>query len=113
MELGIQKYNGFFPTRCATNGSASAAMLALVVSCSYFLYFDVVYFFYIVFYLGLISPPIDLKLVRTFHIRKVHSLLRNQGPNYYMIVVHFRIAYIVLPLMFGAGLYSKKIKAPP
>ncbi len=88
MKLGIQKYNSLFPARLLSERSASATLFAFAVSCSYLLDFDIVYSFHSVFYLGLIGPFIYLKRIRTFCICKVHPLLCNQRPNYYVIIVH-------------------------
>ena len=77
MKLGVQKYNSLFPARRLSERSASAALFAFTISCSDLLYFDVVYFFHSVFYLGLIGLFVYLKGIRTFCIRKVHPLLCN------------------------------------
>ena len=88
MKLGIQKYNSLFPARRFSERSAFATLFAFAVSSSDLLDFDIVYSLHSVFYLGLIGPFIYLKRIRTFCIRKVHSLLSNQRPNYNVIIIH-------------------------
>ena len=88
MKLGVQKNDRLFPARRLAVRPASAPTLALTISCSYLLHFDVVYSLHSIFYLRFISPLVHLKTVRTFQIRKVHPLLCNQRTNYYAIVIH-------------------------
>jgi hypothetical protein len=87
MIIRLQKHNGFFPARRRSGISAFAAVFAFVVSRPDLAHLNAVYLFNGVSYLRLIGPFVYLKGVRTFYIRKVHPLLRNQRPNYYIKII--------------------------
>ena len=108
MKLGVQKNDCLFPARRLAVRPASAPTLALTISCPYLLHFDVVYSLHSIFYLRLIRPSVHFKAVRTFHVRKVHSLLRNQGSNYNIVVVHIYTRQFNSP-----GLQSGQTKTHP
>ena len=88
MILRFQKYYGLFPGCRPAESGASATILASLVGGPDFADLYAVYPLYRIFYLGLIGPSVHLKRVGTSRIRKVHTLLGNQRPNYDVIVVH-------------------------
>jgi len=88
MEIRIKDYHCFLPTRRHTVGPAFSTALTLAVGSPDLPDFDVVDSFNCVLYLSLVGPLVHLKRVRPFDVRKMHSLLGNERPNYDTIVIH-------------------------
>src|SRR3990172_4529407 len=100
MKLRLKINDSLLPTRCHPGMAPSATILSTAISSSYFIDLNAVDPFDSISYLRLVRSAVHLEGIGASYVGKVHPLLSNQRPNYYVKIVNTNSFLVCVCLLF-------------